>query len=80
VKAAGQNAVHAPLSPAARKLFNESRAIEWLNQQLGLDYGFKNLLFGWLDTVSKPTTSQQQLLSLPRRCGMTFRLLAMCIS
>jgi hypothetical protein len=79
VKAAGQNAVHAPLSPAARKLFNESRAIEWLNQQLGLDYGFKNLLFGWLDTVSRQPASNSSSNRSPLHSAGA-RHLAMCIS
>ena len=36
VKAAGQNAVHAPLTPEARKNFNETAAMEWFNTVEGL--------------------------------------------
>jgi len=50
-KAAGYNVVHAPMSAEARKTFNASAALEWFSTVEGLDYGFHNLLFGWIDTV-----------------------------
>jgi hypothetical protein len=38
VKAAGQQAVHAPLTPEARALFNESAALEWFLEHEGLGH------------------------------------------
>lgn len=31
-------------------MFNETKAWEWFNKTEGLEYGFKNFLFGWIDT------------------------------
>jgi hypothetical protein len=44
VKAAGQQAVHAPLTPEARALFNESAALEWFLEHEGLGQ-----LRGWIE-------------------------------
>jgi len=49
-KAAGYNTVHIPLNAAARAAFNESAALEFFGTVEGLDYGFYNLLLGWIDT------------------------------
>jgi hypothetical protein len=50
VKAAGQNAVHAPLTPEARARYNETAALEWFLTVEGLNYGYHTLLWGWIDT------------------------------
>lgn len=48
--AAGFNFVHAPLSAAARKAFNATAAWERFNATEGFEYGYRNLLFSWIDT------------------------------
>lgn len=45
------NAVHVPLSAEARASFNETAAREFFRETEGLDYGFYNMLWGWVDTV-----------------------------
>ena len=52
VNAAGQGAVHAPLSPEARASFNETAAVEFFLAHEGMDYGYHTLLWGWLDTIA----------------------------
>ena len=49
--AAGYDVVHAPLSPEYRAKFDEAKAWEWFKTVEGLNYGFHNMLWGWLDTV-----------------------------
>lgn len=51
-KHAGFHVVWAPLTPEARARFNETAAVEFFRENAGLNYGYNNLLFGWLDTVS----------------------------
>jgi len=41
-----------PLSPAARETFNETKAWEYINGDLALNYGFGNMLWGWVDFES----------------------------
>jgi hypothetical protein len=48
---AGFNVVHAPLNAATRALFNESAAIEFFRTVEGVDYGYYNMLWGWIDTL-----------------------------
>lgn len=52
VNAAGQGAVHAPLSAEARASFNETAAVEFFLAHEGMDYGYHTLLWGWLDTIA----------------------------
>jgi hypothetical protein len=44
--------VHAPLSPAYRKKFNETAALELFRSLNGTDYGYYNMLMSWIDTES----------------------------
>lgn len=50
VKAAGSLVVHTPLTPKARALFNETAANEFFERVEGFDYGYRNILYAWLDT------------------------------
>lgn len=43
--------VWVPLNDAAKDMYNETAAIQWFNSQEGFDYGFKTLIWGWLDTA-----------------------------
>ena len=46
------NVVILPLSEESRKKFNETKAVEWfLNGIEGLNYGYHNFVFSWLDTT-----------------------------
>jgi len=49
---AGYSVVHAPLAPKYRSLFNESAANEFFHRHAGLNYGYSNMLWGWIDTQS----------------------------
>jgi hypothetical protein len=43
-----------PLSNEMRARFNATKAMEWFTGGIeGLDYGFKNMLFSWIDTPDK---------------------------
>jgi len=46
------NLVWLPLSAEARAAFNETAAWEFINQHIGLNYGYGNLLWGWVDSES----------------------------
>jgi hypothetical protein len=48
---AGFNLVHAPLSPENRAKFNETAALEFFQSVNGTDYGYRNMLWGWVDTM-----------------------------
>lgn len=48
---AGYNVVHVPLSKKYRAKFDESRALDWFNTVEGLEYGYKTMLWGWIDTL-----------------------------
>lgn len=52
VQAADFQVVYVKLNDDARKNFNESAAIEWFNANEGYDYGFKTLIWAWLDTTT----------------------------
>ena len=41
--------VHCPLNKETRKLFNETKAVDFFNSVQGTEYGYLNFLFGWLD-------------------------------
>jgi hypothetical protein len=43
--------VWAPLSAASRAKFNETAAIAAFKQLEGLDYGYHNMLWSWIDTI-----------------------------
>ena len=49
---AGYNVVWAPLNKAYRAKFNESAAIAFYKENEGLDYGYRNMLWGWIDTLN----------------------------
>lgn len=49
--AAGYNVVHAPLSEEYRAKFDVDKAVTFVKSVLGLDYGYHNMLWGWIDTV-----------------------------
>lgn len=49
-KDASFHVTYMPLSPEARKKFNETAAVEFFKQTEGLPYGYHNFLFGWIDT------------------------------
>jgi hypothetical protein len=55
-----QNALNAdfsvavlPLSEESRSKLNVTRAIEWFHSLEGLEYGYRNFLFSWIDTKDK---------------------------
>jgi hypothetical protein len=48
---AGFNVVHAPLNAATRALFNESAAIDFFRTVEGVNYGYYNMFWGWVDTL-----------------------------
>ena len=48
---AEHHVVWAPLSPENRKRFDEVAAWKWFETVKGLEYGYQNLLFSWIDTV-----------------------------
>jgi len=50
-KEAGHNVIWAPLSKEARGAFNETAAVEYFNSVEGLEYGYQNVIFGWIDDV-----------------------------
>ena len=41
--------VWAPLNAAAREKYNETAALEFFRSVEGMDYGFRTLLWGWID-------------------------------
>ena len=43
--------VWAPLNAEARSKYNETAAVEFFKSVEGLDYGYKTMLYGWIDTV-----------------------------
>lgn len=47
---ANYSVVWAPLTPEARASFDEAAAVAFFETVEGFDYGFYNLLFGWIDT------------------------------
>lgn len=50
--AASYNVVWAPLNKHSRAKFNETAAVEFFKSTEGLDYGYRNMLWGWIDTLS----------------------------
>jgi len=48
---AGYNVVWAPLNAKARHNFNETAAVEFFLAHEGLEYGYRNMLYGWIDTA-----------------------------
>jgi hypothetical protein len=44
--------VWAPLNDEVRKGFNETAAVEWFKSVEGFNYGFQNVIWGWLDTAN----------------------------
>lgn len=49
---ASYNVVHAPLSATAAAQFNATAALQWFTTVQGFDYGYYNMLWGWVDTVT----------------------------
>lgn len=50
-KAASFNVVHAPLNAENRAKFNVTAALEFFSTVEGLNYGYHNMLWGWIDTL-----------------------------
>eukprot|EP00298_Acanthocystis_sp_HF-20_P013871 c20540_g1_i1.p1 GENE.c20540_g1_i1~~c20540_g1_i1.p1 ORF type:complete len:590 (-),score=239.66 c20540_g1_i1:109-1878(-) len=50
-KEAGFNVVHIPLAPEYRAKMNLTAAWEFFNNTEGIDYGYDNMLWGWVDTL-----------------------------
>jgi len=50
---ANNSVVWVPLSAESRAKFNETAAWEFINAHIDLDYGFANLLWGWVDGPDK---------------------------
>jgi len=48
---ASMHVVWAPLAPEISAAFNNTAAWEMFNQLQGLEYGFRNFLWGWVDTL-----------------------------
>jgi len=49
---AAYQVVHAPLSPANVEIFNATAAWAKFFELQGLDYGYYNMLYGWIDTLT----------------------------
>jgi len=47
---AGYQVVWSPLSPKYRKQFDAQKALDFFKTVQGLQYGYHNFLFGWIDT------------------------------
>ena len=45
------NMVHVPLDERHAAMFDEQRAWAFVEENLGLDYGYHTLLWGWIDTA-----------------------------
>jgi len=48
---ASYQVVHAPLTAAAAAKFNATAALRFFQSVEGVDYGYYNMLWGWVDTV-----------------------------
>eukprot|EP00055_Hartaetosiga_balthica_P005934 m.18118 g.18118 ORF g.18118 m.18118 type:complete len:546 (+) comp4908_c0_seq1:45-1682(+) len=62
-KEASYNVVHLPLRPEFREKFNSTAAREWfISNAEGLNYGYHNMLFGWVDLAEAnyPSTLRSQ--------------------
>jgi hypothetical protein len=69
--AADYNVVWVPLSDEMAGAFNETSAWEFVQQNMGMDYGFGNLLWGWMDNLDNypfPLTWQLHMM-LPAWIG-----------
>jgi len=51
-KEAGYQVVHSPLSAASRARFNTTAATAMFQEMEGVDYGYYNMLWGWVDTLA----------------------------
>ena len=47
-KKADYNTVWVPLSEENSDLFDETKAWEYIEEHMGIDYGWQNVLTGWL--------------------------------
>ena len=47
-KNADYNTVWVPLSEEKAVLFNETSAWHFIDEHMGIDYGWQNVLMGWL--------------------------------
>ena len=47
-KNADYNTVWVPLSEEKAALFNETSAWHFIDEHMGIDYGWQNVLMGWL--------------------------------
>ena len=72
-KNASFNVVHAPLNDENRAKFNTTAALEFFSTVEGLNYGYHNMLWGWLDTIKNnypcvppyPVTEDSKCLGWP---------------
>ncbi|CAM9245514.1 unnamed protein product [Ectocarpus fasciculatus] len=48
---AGYNVVHVPLSQNYREKFDEQKALEYFKTVEGFEYGYKTMLWSWIDTI-----------------------------
>ena len=72
-KNASFNVVHAPLNEENRAKFNTTAALEFFSTVEGLNYGYHNMLWGWIDTIKNnypcvppyPVTEDSKCLGWP---------------
>lgn len=48
---ADYNLVWVPLSDENRAKFDEKKANEFIDEMLGIDYGYEAMLMGWIDSL-----------------------------
>lgn len=49
---ANPHIAYLPLHPDARAKFNSTAAWEYANSMIGNPYGYHNMIFSWIDTIS----------------------------
>ena len=52
-KDADYNTVWVPLSEENAEIFDESKAWAFIEEHMGIDYGWQNVLTGWLVCISE---------------------------
>jgi hypothetical protein len=45
------NVAHLPLRDQYANAFDENKAWAWFNESAGMPYGYRNFVFGWIDTI-----------------------------
>jgi hypothetical protein len=51
--AAGYNVVWVPLNAKSRAKYDEQKALDFFTENEGLDYGYKTMLWSWIDTLTQ---------------------------